>query len=189
MRVSAKVLLAVMAAAVAAAVLFRWNGNDRRFSGDTANMSQSTSRFLWSDAWLLTAIFWAKRAEGQVSLMKTIAYGDAINHAVFLPEELEGGLARLTEARLIQEVNGHFIPVGDAEAWYAEFVALHENNWDSMQWMKAKLRSDPYHGGRDPRNNRRYPGFTKARYDEALQSYKEWYAEQLARTSTDDKTP
>ena len=116
--------------------------------------------------------------------MKIIAYGDLTNIAIFNPEELESGLARLTEAGLVKENAGRFRPAGEATAWYSEFLALNQNNNDSMLWMEAKLHSAPYRDGHDPRNNRHYPGFTKAKFDEAVASYHVWFDRHQAQTAT-----
>lgn len=49
--------------------------------------------FYDSDAWVLLSVIYAHRA-GTATLDKIIGAGDAIIHAIFLPHELAGGLAR-----------------------------------------------------------------------------------------------
>ncbi len=57
-------------------------------------MNDTQQRFLWSDAWLLTAIYGAALG-GDPTLAQVIGTGDFINHAIFTPAELNGGLGRL----------------------------------------------------------------------------------------------
>jgi hypothetical protein len=179
----------LIALAIGTLLVGRFGNHASNREEQSANgVMRNPSEFLWSDAWLLTAIFWAQRAEGQVSLMKIVAYGDLVNVAIFNPEELESGLARLTEGGLIKENAGLFSPAGMATAWYSEFTALNQNNLESMEWMKAKLHSEPYRGGRDARNNRHYPGFTKARFDEAVARYRIWFKEQQAQITNSQKS-
>jgi hypothetical protein len=53
-----------------------------------------STTFYNSDAWVLLAIIYASRS-GPATLDKIIAAGDAINVAIFPPNELEGGLGSL----------------------------------------------------------------------------------------------
>jgi hypothetical protein len=99
-------------------------------------------RFLWSDAWLLAAIFYAHRAEGAATLDEIIAYGDAINHAIFNPEELDSGFARLVGAGLVSEIGGAFVPTGQATQWYEEFQRASITNIGSMEWVSERLDAD-----------------------------------------------
>jgi hypothetical protein len=52
----------------------------------------------WGDGWVLTAAYFTQ--ENPVSLRALIGAGDAINHAIFTNDELDGGLTRLTAAGL-----------------------------------------------------------------------------------------
>ncbi len=65
--------------------------------------------YRWSDSWLLLAVLWAAR-DGAASLSAIIGAGDAINHALFTPAELNGGLARLIDGGLVVEDQGCFRP-------------------------------------------------------------------------------
>jgi hypothetical protein len=75
-----------------------------------------STTFYNSDAWVLLAIIYASRS-GPATLDKIIAAGDAINVAIFLPNELEGGLARLTAGGYITEHEGAFAPTEKALAY------------------------------------------------------------------------
>ena len=48
--------------------------------------------------------------EAKVLIWRVIAVGDGINHAIFNPDELESGFARLTSSGHIKEKNGIFLP-------------------------------------------------------------------------------
>lgn len=67
----------------------------------------------WSDAWLLLAIIYASRHE-PATLAKVIAAGDAINHAIFTPAELDQGLARLSRGGYVDEFDGTLVPLTKA---------------------------------------------------------------------------
>src|SRR5918993_141058 len=72
-------------------------------------MVKDKIEYNWSDAWLLLAIIYASR-DGGATLEKIIAAGDGINHAIFNPDELESGFARLTSGGYIEEKGGIFSP-------------------------------------------------------------------------------
>jgi hypothetical protein len=127
--------------------------------------------FLWSDAWLLTAVFYARRADGIATLAEIVGYGDAVNHAIFNPEELESGLARLVSAGLLREVGEDFVPSGDALNWYDEFVESHWSNMRSMDALRDKLRAEHWKPGIDFRNNVPFSGFTCERYENAVAAW------------------
>ena len=63
-------------------------------------------KFNWSDAWLLLSVIYAG-GEG-ADLERIISVGDGIEHAIFNPDELESGLARLVSSGHIKEKNGIF---------------------------------------------------------------------------------
>ena len=54
---------------------------------------------------------------GQPLSTRSLPAGDAINVAIFLPNELEGGLARLTAGGYITEHEGAFAPTDKALAY------------------------------------------------------------------------
>jgi hypothetical protein len=62
----------------------------------------------WSDAWVLTAA--CIRETNPVSLVDLIEAADYINHAVLLDEEINGAVARLAAADLV-ELAGHDVLV------------------------------------------------------------------------------
>ena len=73
--------------------------------------------FVWSDAWLLLTIVLAGR-ERAASLQDVVGTGDAINHAIFTFDEIDGGTARLQQAGLIMVSEQHFRPTDTAVALF-----------------------------------------------------------------------
>ena len=70
-------------------------------------MRKKDAHYLPSDAWLLLAVLFASQ-EKAAPLDQIIAAGDYINHAIFNPDELEGGLSRLLAGKFIRERQGKF---------------------------------------------------------------------------------
>ncbi len=66
------------------------------------------AQYRWTDGWLLAAIALAS-GNRPALLWEIIAAGDALNHAIFTDEEIESGLARLTQGGWITERNGTFL--------------------------------------------------------------------------------
>ncbi|GAV32255.1 MAG: hypothetical protein QMD76_03200 [Anaerosomatales bacterium] len=118
--------------------------------------------FLWSDAWILSAIACAQ-ANGGSTLAEVLLFADGLNHTLPLDGELHGALSRLTEAGYVSEDAGEFrvtdrVPVDVRDpADAAEF-----------------LRSEPWTqevNVRDSRNDRVYPGLTDERIRAAYVQY------------------
>lgn len=128
-------------------------------------------KFLWSDGWLLAAIFSAQRAEGSATLDQVLAHGDGLNHSMFNLDELESGIARLIAAGLIREESESFNPIGEAEEWFRQFKGQKLTNVASMDWAAEKLRAERYRPGNDPRNSLPYPPLTRKRFDDAMAKY------------------
>ena len=107
-----------------------------RGAGVTA-VNLSSIPFRWSDAWLLLAVVWSTRGgQSSASLDEVIGAGDAIDHAIFNFEELDGGIARLGAGNLIVVDGGTFHlssdgkslhePVTGATAWASVSAIAHE---------------------------------------------------------------
>ena len=69
--------------------------------------------FVWSDAWLLHAILISVQ-DGEAPLDVVISAADGIQHAMLTFDEIDGGIARLTRAELIEIRNKrfHLTPAG-----------------------------------------------------------------------------
>ena len=76
--------------------------------------------FLWSDAWLLLSLIYARKPADSDLLRAT---GDFINHAIFTDEELDGGLGRLMGAGYAVKVGRQFAPSPGVLGWYDGITA------------------------------------------------------------------
>ena len=125
-----------------------------------------STTFYNSDAWALLAIIYANRS-GSATLDKIIAAGDAINVAIFLPNELEGGLARLTAGGYITEHEGAFASTDKA-------LAYSGSSRDRRAMLKelSDVRRMLASRSTEPPDGVRYPGFSEAAYDEAIEKYR-----------------
>lgn len=123
----------------------------------------------WSDAWLLLAIIYA--GSRGATLERIVAVGDGINHAIFNPDELESGLARLTSSGYIKEKNGIFSVTSKVLRAYAKSTsprrAIHKELDDMEKLIGAASPSS-----KQPQiNNLKYAGFSKESYEEAVDRY------------------
>lgn len=124
----------------------------------------------WSDAWLLLAIIYASK-EGEARLEKIIAAADAIDHAVFEPDEFESGLARLTSGGYIKEKNGTFTATDKVMRAYKKTTsprrAIHKELKDIEELIgAASATSNQPH-----ENILKYAGFSIEAYNEAVDRY------------------
>jgi hypothetical protein len=69
--------------------------------------------FVWTDAWLFHAILISVQ-DGEAPLDVVISAADGIQHAMLIFDEIDGGIARLTRAGLIEIRNRrfHLTPAG-----------------------------------------------------------------------------
>jgi hypothetical protein len=125
-----------------------------------------STNFYNSDAWVLLAIIYAHRW-GPATLDKIIAAGDAINVAIFLPNELEGGLARLTDGGYITEHERTFAPTDKALA-YSGSSRHRRAMLKELRDVQRMLTSR----STEPPDGVKYPGFSEVGYDEAIEKYR-----------------
>ena len=126
--------------------------------------------YLRSDARLLAAIFWALKVEGTTEWRYVIGWdGEWCENALLGEAAFQSGLARLVKGGLVADTGSELLPIDDALAWYQAFAAgdpvLLQ---DLTRQLEQKLSAEPCHQWDDPRNNLSYPGFTRARYNEAV---------------------
>jgi hypothetical protein len=133
-------------------------------------MTEHRPQFNWSDAWLLLAVAAASQS-GQASLEKIIAAGDAINFAIFKPDELESGLVRLSEAGYIKESAGLFSLTEKVQPHAESFLAEHRAMDKRLADVEAMIGAASAPDDQPCQNNLKYPGFSKKQYDEAVLSY------------------
>ena len=120
-----------------------------------------------SDAWLLPAIIYAG---GAATLERIIGAGDWINHAVFNPDELESGLARLAAGGLIKEKKKIFSATLKVRRAYAKTAsprrAVDKELSDIRQFIGAAST------GEQPQlNDLKYDGITPEEFREAFDKY------------------
>jgi hypothetical protein len=134
-------------------------------------MSKEKILFNWSDAWLMLAISLASQ-RGPATLEAIIAAGDEINFSIFNLEELESGLVRLTEARFVAEKSGSFYPTENVRPYAEKFLsdsrATDKRLADVQEMLGAAAAPDE----QPCKNNLRYPGLTKEKYEDAVRRYR-----------------
>ena len=136
-------------------------------------MGKNKSEYNWSDTWLLLAVIYA--GSGGATLERIIAVGDGINHAIFNPDELESGLARLTSGGYIKEKNGVFSATAQVMRAYAKTTsprrAIHKELEDMEKLIGAVSPTS-----KQPHTNKlKYAGFSKEAYAEAVSRYIEGF--------------
>lgn len=125
-----------------------------------------TIRYRWTDAWLLAAVDLAAKNQ-PAELWQIILSGDNLNHALFTDEELESGLARLTQGRWITESTGRF---STTDLFKQRNIKI--TGFDSIKKIERLLDAEPWTKGEPmphPANNLRYPGITREILFEANQ--------------------
>ena len=123
----------------------------------------------WSDAWLLLAVIYAG-PEG-ATLERIIEVGNGIEHAIFNPDELESGLARLTTGGHVHDKAGVFYATSPVMTAHQKTTSpqrsIEKELSDIEKYLGAASLADP----QPHSNNLRYPGFTKEAYTEAVNNY------------------
>jgi hypothetical protein len=132
-------------------------------------MGKNKIEFNWSDAWLLLAVIYAGR-EG-ANLEGIIAAGDGINHAIFNPDELESGLARLTSSGHIKEKNGVFTATPKVMRAYAKTTTPRTYIHKDLERIEKLIGAASSNSEQPHTNNLKYFGFSAAAYSEAVNRY------------------
>jgi hypothetical protein len=102
-------------------------------------LAMGRHRFASSDAWLLASLLLGYGAEGALTRKNLIEYGDAINHAIFTQDEIEGGITRLANAGLLLQSADGIVPAGNALAWYAELKRSAVTATGTIAWVAKRL--------------------------------------------------
>ena len=136
-------------------------------------MTKETLLFNYSDASLLLAIGFASQ-RGPATLETIIGAGDGINFEIFSAEELESGLARLTEAGYIEEkANAFFLTEKvkpESESFLAKRRSIDKRLRDVREMLGAA--SSPF-DEQPHKNTLRYTGFSREQYDEVIKRYQQ----------------
>lgn len=69
-------------------------------------------KFTSSDLWILQTFIHCTRGKSEVSLYELISVGDLMNHAIFMPGELQSGLTKLFQLGYL-EVVGETIRISE----------------------------------------------------------------------------
>jgi hypothetical protein len=136
--------------------------------------------FLWSDAWILTAVAVASR-EKPAELWEILAAADALDHALPLDEELHGAFSRLTASRHVEEFFGRF-KVGQGVPPDVRTALCAATGFKDAEKF---LSSEPRHTAGDvgdSRNQVRYSKLTNEQIREADKKYRLWLKKKRAET-------
>lgn len=144
-----------------------------------SNELNQSLNYRWSDAWLLEAIVIASQRR-PASICEIIAAGDALNHAIFSPEEFESGLARLSQGGWIEENEEGFIITAKfscSESFlqkFGKYFRVLKPRYDKI--IKKLLRVLPPKADDPtphPDNNLQYNGFSNQEFFKAVNKYLE----------------
>ncbi|MEI6667489.1 MAG: hypothetical protein WCP29_04970 [Acidobacteriota bacterium] len=129
----------------------------------------------WSDAWLLTAIYYAAGSRA-APLTHILAASDLINHATLTIEELRSGLVRLEKAGLIAQAGTSltFQCTPAARERIGLLKPASKALFDLWKALEASLGVAPWVPGEPaphPDNVFSYPGLTESVFARALKSY------------------
>lgn len=126
----------------------------------------------WSDAWLLLAIIYAGW-NGGATLERIIAAGDGINHAIFNPDELESGFARLKSGGYIEERAGIFSATDKVMRAYEKATSPSRAIHKELKHIEDFIGAASPTSEQPQPNNRKYAGFSTAAYAQAVNKYVE----------------
>ena len=132
-------------------------------------MGKNNSEHNWSDAWLLLAIIYSGK-EG-ANLERIIEVGDGIEHAIFNPDELESGLARLTANGYIREKNGVFYATPRVLKAFLKTTPTRSYIHKDLERIEKLIGAASAVSDQPHSNDLKYPGFSMAAYTEAVNNY------------------
>lgn len=100
--------------------------------------------FVWSDAWLLLALVLADRDNRRATLRDVIAYGDAVQHAVFTHAEFSGGARRLVDAGFAKLDQDALQPTPTGRALVDKSLSSGTALLHALQTLERSLNARPY---------------------------------------------
>ncbi len=99
--------------------------------------------FTWSDAWVLAAVAVGGGSRG-AALQQIIEAGEVINRAIFTPQELRRGLAKLAHEGHVRVQDRSFVVAGEALAAFEQMPRARLSSYDVMQFFEDFLQAAPY---------------------------------------------
>src|ERR1039457_6872201 len=106
--------------------------------------STEHSPFIWSDAWLLTAVLYTAQPASSAKLADIIACGDGINHAIFTRGELETGFSRLIDAGYVVRDDSGFSPTAAVRSVWISSGLESGNARDALVAVRTFIRASAY---------------------------------------------
>ena len=128
--------------------------------------------FVWSDVWLILAITITDSGNG-TTLKSIVAAGDYINHSIFTGAELRHGLAILTHAGYVNEIEGKYFITGDAKAYWATRQGTRKSINTLTKDFEKFLGAPPYTSQNFAAEDQKwqYPSLTDEMVHQAYQEY------------------
>ena len=120
---------------------------------------------------MLLAIIYAGGTSRTATLEKIIGAGDYINHAVFNPDELESGLARLTAGNFIREKNKTFYVTLKVRRAYAKTTSPRRSADKELEDIKQLIGATSAAGEQQHKNDLKYAGFSLEEFREAVEKH------------------
>ena len=137
-------------------------------------MRNENLNYLWTDAWLLLSIIVADRGNG-ADLEGIIGAGDAINHAIFTAEEIQGGLHKLVRGGFVDEVRGRFKASNKTKEEYEKRICRKRYLLVQLHLLDkfiGVIQADKRDKLPRSDNKFKYPGLTKDRIHIAYEAYR-----------------
>ena len=126
-----------------------------------------TPPLISSDIWLLLAIAIGS-SDGEATYRDIISAGDAINHAIFTHEELEGGLYKLLQNKLIVQSENGFVTTDKANL-EIERAKDKARGWLAA-WDLLKITFD-IEKGPSPSEPYSFPGYSVEEVERTIAEY------------------
>ncbi len=136
-----------------------------------------------SDGWLLQALLYAGGLTDGAELADVIGLGDGSRDAIFTPDELRGGFARLTAAGYVRGEAGLYFVVGEARSLAKrEGLSLAEHATE----IEAFLAASNYRGSDDGAVD---PELSDERIRAAVRAYLERFDSEPAEPPSPPESP
>jgi hypothetical protein len=138
--------------------------------------------FTSSDVWVLLSIALSETDVSPVRLKDVFFAGDAINKAIFTPQELRRGMAKLTQAGYVRDELGAYSLTSYGRE-LVERARAQSSVWLGMwDWLDKELSAKRSSEDRPTYEDSRfpYPQLTDALVAEAEREYRDEFAKQFS---------